>query len=60
MTKQKIFAPNSNIDFIQLKLCDFSDEKFDREKIISERLNKNPEIKNTNHKLFLDENNTFK
>ena len=60
MTKQKIFALNSNIDVIQLKLYDFSDEKIDQEKIISERLNKSPEIENTNQKLFLDENNTFK
>ena len=37
----------------------FSDEKIDREKIISERLNKSPNIENTNQKLFLDENNTF-
>ena len=53
-------ASNSNLDFIQLKLYDFSDEKIDHEKIISERLNKNPKIENTNQKLFLDENNTFK
>ena len=51
---------NSNLDFIQLKLYDFSDEKIDHEKIISERLNKNPKIENTNQKLLLDENNTFK
>ena len=60
MTKQIISALNSNIDFIQLKLYDFSDEKIDQEKIISERLNKSPKIENTNQKLFLDENNTFK
>ena len=60
MTKQIVSALNSNIDVIQLKLYDFSDEKIDQEKIISERLNKSPEIKNTNQKLFLDENNTFK
>ena len=60
MTKQILNVLNSNIDFIQLKLFDFSDEKIDREKIISERLNKNPKIENTNQKLFLDENNTFK
>ena len=60
MTKQKIFAPNSNIDFIQLKLCDFSEEIINQEKLISERLNKSPNIENTNQKLFLDENNTFK
>ena len=53
-------ALNNNLDFIQLKLYDFSDEKIDHEKIISERLNKNPKIENTNQKLFLDENNTFK
>lgn len=29
MTKQNKSAPNSNIDFIQLKLYDFSDEKID-------------------------------
>lgn len=60
MTKQNKFAPNSNLNFIQLKLFDFSEEKIDYEKIISERLNKNPKIENTNQKLFLDENNTFK
>ena len=60
MTKQKIFALNSNIDFIQLKLFDFSDKKINQEKIISERLNKVPNLENTNQKLFLDENNTFK
>ena len=38
----------------------FSDEKIDHEKIISERLNRNPKIENTNQKLFLDENNTFR
>ena len=60
MTKQIVPVLNSNIDFIQLKLYDFSDEKIDHEKIISERLNKNPKIENTNQKLFLDENNTFR
>ena len=60
MTKQILNALNSNIDFIQLKLFDFSDEKIDPEKIISERLNKSSNIENTNQKLFLDENNTFK
>lgn len=60
MTKQNKFTLNSNLDFIQLKLFDFSEEKIDHEKIISERLNKNPKIKNTNQKLLLDENNTFK
>jgi hypothetical protein len=60
MTKQTKSGLNSNIDFIQLKLYDFSDEKIDHEKLISERLNKNPKIENTNQKLFLDENNTFK
>ena len=53
-------ALNNNLDFIQLKLFDFSDEKIDHEKIISERLNKHSKIENTNQKLFLDENNTFK
>ena len=60
MTKQNKIVLNSNIDFIQLKLCDFSDEEIDQEKIISERLNKTPNLENTNHKLFLDANNTFK
>ena len=60
MTKQTKSVLNNNLDFIQLKLYDFSDEKIDHEKIISERLNKNPKIENTNRKLFLDENNTFK
>ena len=60
MTKQNKSALNSNIDFIQLKLYDFFDEKIDQEKIISKRLNKTPNFENTNHKLFLDENNTFK
>ena len=60
MTKQTKSVLNSNIDFIQLKLYDFSDEKIDHEKLISERLNKNPKIENTNQRLFLDENNTFK
>ena len=52
MTKQNKIVLNSNIDFIQLKLCDFSDEEIDQEKIISERLNKNPKIKNTNQNYF--------
>ncbi len=52
--------PNSNLDFIQLKLFDFAEEKIDQEKIISERLNKVPNFENTNQKLFLDENKTFK
>ena len=52
MTKQILNALNSNIDFIQLKLLDFSDEKIDQEKIISERLNKMPNFENTNQKLF--------
>lgn len=60
MSKQNKSVFNSNIDFIQLKLYDFFDEKIDQEKIISERLNKTPNFENTNHKLFLDENNTFK
>ena len=60
MTKQIVSVLNSNIDFIQLKLYDFSDENIDQEKIISERLNKTPKIENSNQKLFLDENNTFK
>ena len=60
MIKQILNVLNSNIDFIKLKLFDFSDEKIDHEKIISKRLNKNPKIKNTNQKLFLDENNIFR
>ena len=59
MTKQNKFALNSNLNFIQLKLFDFSEEKIDYEKIISKRLNKSPNIENTNQKLFLDENNIF-
>lgn len=59
MTKQNKFIPNSNLNFIQLKLFDFSEEKIDHEKIISERLNKSSNIENTNQKLFLDENNIF-
>ncbi len=51
---------NSNTDFIQLKLFDCADKNIDQEKIISERLNKVPNFENTNQKLFLDENNTFK
>ena len=35
------------------------EEKIDYEKIISEMLNKSPNIENTNQKLFLDENNIF-
>jgi hypothetical protein len=52
MTKQILNALNSNIDFIQLKLFDFSDEKIDQEKIISERLNKVPNFENTNQNYF--------
>lgn len=44
MTKQNKFVLNSNLTFIQLKLFDFSEEKIDHEKIISERLNKSPNI----------------
>lgn len=40
MSKQNKFVLNSNLNFIQLKLFDFSEEKIDYEKIISERLNK--------------------
>ena len=36
------YIQNSNLDFIQQKLFDFSSEKIDQEKIISERLNKVP------------------
>ena len=59
MTKQNKIVLNNNLSFIQLKLFDFYDEKIDPEKIISERLNKNPKIENSNQKLFLDENNVF-
>ena len=59
MTKQNKLVLNSNINFIQLKLFDYSEEKIDFEKIISERLHKTPKIENFNQKLFLDENNTF-
>ena len=59
MSKQNKFVLNSNLNFIQLKLFDFSEEKIDHEKIISERLNKSSNIENTNQKLFLDENNIF-
>ena len=47
MSKQNKFVLNSNLNFIQLKLFDFSEEKIDYEKIISERLNKSPNIENT-------------
>ena len=60
MTKQTKSALNNNLNFIQLKFYDFSDEKIDHEKIISRKLNKNPKIENINQKLFLDENNTFR
>ena len=60
MSKQIKSVLKNNIDFIQLKLYDFSEEKIDYKKIISERLNKSTKIENTNQKLFLDENNTFK
>ncbi len=49
MTKQTKSVLNNNLDFIQLKLYDFSDEKIDQEKIISGKLNKNPKIENTHH-----------
>ena len=52
MTKQKIFATNSNIDFIKHKLFDFSDKNIDQEKIIQERLNKVPNFENTNQNYF--------
>ena len=52
MTKQNKFVLNSNLTFIQLKLFDFSEEKIDYEKIISERLNKSPNIENTNQNYF--------
>ena len=54
MKKQTKSVLNNNIDFIQLKLFDFSKEKIDPKKIISKRLNKHPKIQNTNQKLFLD------
>ena len=51
---------NNNMGFIQLKFFDCADKNIDQEKIISERFNKVPNFENTNQKLFLDENNTFK
>ena len=54
MTNKYKSALNSNINFIQVKLFDFDDGEIDREKIISERLNKVPEIENINKELFLD------
>ena len=54
MTKQIKSVLKNNIDFIQLKLYDFSQEKIDYKKIISERLNKSAKIENTIQKLFLD------
>ena len=48
MTKQTKSVLNNNLDFIQLKLFDFSDEKIDHEKIISKRPTKHLKIKNTN------------
>lgn len=59
MTKQNKFVLNSNLNFIQLKLFDFENEKIDPNEIIEKRLNKTSKIKNNNQKLFLDENNTF-
>ncbi|AMK16015.1 transposase [Methanobrevibacter olleyae] len=59
MTKQNKFVLNTNINFIQLKLFDFKNEKINPNEIIEKRLNKRPKIKNNNQKLFLDENNTF-
>ena len=50
MKKQTKSVLNNNIDFIQLKLFDFSKEKIDHKKIISKRLNKHPKIQNTNQK----------
>ena len=50
----------NNIDFYNLNFLIFQMKKLNLKKIISERLNKYPRIKNTNQKLFLDENNTFK
>lgn len=59
MTNKYKSALNTNINFIQVKLFDFDDGKINREKIISERLDKSPEIENINKELFLDENNEF-
>ena len=59
MTKQNKFVPNTNINFIQLKLFDFENEEIDPNEIIEKRLNKIPKITNNNPKLLLDENNTF-
>ena len=60
MAKEILNVPNSNIDFIQLKLFDFSNEKIDHKKSFQKDLIKNSKIENTNQKLFLDENNTFR
>ena len=50
-TKQNKSVLNSNINFMQLKLHDFSDEKnWSRKKSFSKRLNKTPDFENTNHK----------
>lgn len=59
MIKQNKFVLNSNLNFIQLKLFDFSIQKPDFEKILDDKLNKDFKIKNTTHKLFLNENNEF-
>ena len=60
-TKQNKSVLNSNINFMQLKLHDFSDEKIDQEKNHFQKdWIKHLILKILIIKLFLDENNTFK
>lgn len=59
MTKQNKFALNSTLNFLQLKLFDFSNEKVDFKETLDKKLNKCSKIENNSHELFLDENNKF-
>ena len=60
-TKQNKSVLNNNINFMQLKLHDFSDEKIDQEKNHFQKdWIKHLILKILIIKLFLDENNTFK
>lgn len=59
MTSEIITTLNSSIDSIQLKLSDFSKEKFDFEEILKERLNSPKTPRNMNQNLNLLENNHF-
>ena len=60
-TKQNKSVLNSNINFMQLKLHDFSDEKINQEKNHFQKdWIKHLILKMLIIKLFLDENNTFK